>query len=77
MYEPVGRLDRVLVDHDVDMRGATVVETRVNGSHFRDTICISVPATAEPGLFAVESTGAAGFEGKGGVPAVHTGRIGW
>ena len=76
MYEPVGRFDQVLVDHEVDMRGATVVETRVDGSQLHNAVCVSVPTTAEPGLVAVESTGVAGFGAGGGVSTVHAGRIG-
>ena len=46
MYEPVSRLDPVLVDHEVNVRGTIVVEARVDRGHLHHTIRVSVPATA-------------------------------
>jgi len=71
MCEPIGRLDRILVNHEVDMGRAIVVETRVDGNKLHDPVCVSVPTTAEPGgNIRVAS-------GGGAIPAIHTGRIGW
>ena len=50
MYEPVLRLGPILVNHDVNVRGAPVVVTRIDGGHFDDAIGVGVPATTEPGL---------------------------
>lgn len=71
MCEPVGRLNRVLVNHEVDMGSAIVVETRVDGNQFHNAVCVGVPTTAEPG----GSTGEAGVGGA--IPAIHAGRICW
>jgi hypothetical protein len=77
VYEPVGRLDPVLVDHEMNVRSTVVVIFRVYSSHLHNAVRVSVPTAAEPCLAAVEGTGGSGFVGEGGVPAVHTGRIGW
>ena len=69
MYEPVVGLSPILVNHDVNMRGATGVETRVDGGHFHNTTRISVPTTTEPGLRAVERIGV--------VSAIEASCIGW
>jgi len=57
IYEPVGGLTPVLANHDVDVRGATVVVPGVDGSHLHHTIRISVPTAAEPALGVVEGRG--------------------
>ena len=67
MYEPVWSLSPVLVNHEVNVRGATAVETGINGAHFHHTIRVGVPTTTEPGLGAVET---------GTVSAVHAEGIG-
>ena len=66
MYEPVGRFDPVLVDHEMNVWSATIVVTRVDGNQLHNAVRVSVPAATEPGLVTVESTG-----------AVRTSRIGW
>ena len=77
MCEPVGRFYPVLVNHQVNVRGAIVVVGGVDSGQLHNAFFVSVPTTTEPGLAAVESTRAARFEAKGGVPAVQTGRVGW
>jgi len=57
MYEPVFGFSPVLVNHYVNVRGATVVETRVDGGHFYHTIRIGVPTTTEPGLTGLDRGG--------------------
>ena len=65
------------MDHEVNVWGVIVVVGRVDSGQLHNAVRVSVPTAAEPGLTAVESSGATGFEGEGAVPAVHTGRIGW
>ena len=65
MYEPVLRLNPVLVNNDVNKRRAASVVTKVDGGHLHNTIRIGVPAGMEPGLRAAESSGIA--------PAVRAG----
>jgi len=57
MYEPVTRLGPVLVNHEVDVGGATFVETRVDGGHLHDAFRVGVPTATEPALPPVETTG--------------------
>jgi len=57
MYEPVIRLTPVLVNHNVNVRGAAGIKTRVDCSYLHDTLCVGERTTTEPGLHAVESTG--------------------
>ena len=57
MHEPVFGLNPILVNHDVNVRSATGVETRVDGGHFHNTLRVSVPTTTKPGLCAVERIG--------------------
>ena len=74
MCEPIGGFDPVHVDHEVNVRGTIVVIGGVDGGHFHHAVLISVPATAEPGLAAVERAVLA--KAKGGITAVQSGRIG-
>ena len=57
MYEPISRFDPVLVNHNVNVWGATRVITRIDGGQLDHAVRVSVPTTAEPGLVAVEMTG--------------------
>jgi len=57
MYEPVSGFSPILVNHDVNVWGATGVVTRVDGGDFHNTIRVSVPTTTEPRLRAVERIG--------------------
>jgi len=57
MYEPVLRLSPVLVNHNVNVWGATVVVTRVDGGYLYHTIRVGVPTTTEPGLRGVGGVG--------------------
>jgi len=57
IYEPVARLGPVLVNHEVDVRGATFVVTRVDGGHLRDAFRVGVPTATEPALPTAETTG--------------------
>ena len=57
MYEPVFRLSPVRVNHEVSVRGATVVETRVDGGHLHNAVYVGVPTSTEEGLRAVEIVG--------------------
>ena len=66
VYEPISTFGPVLVNHEVNMWGAPIVVTRIDGGYFHHAICISVPTTAEPALRAVEI---------GTVPAVLAGGI--
>ena len=45
------------MNHNVDVRGATGVETRKDGGDLHHTIRVGVPTTTEEGLRAVESIG--------------------
>ena len=58
MYEPVCGLSPFLVNHNVDVLGATIVVTREYGSYLYHTIRVGVPTTTEPGL---RSVGRVGF----------------
>ena len=57
MYKPVSRLDPVLVNHEVDVRGATGIITGVDSGHLYHAIRIGIPTTTEPSLATVESAG--------------------
>jgi len=57
MYEPIGRLTPVTVNHDMNVWGTTGVVTGMDGSYLRHAIHIGVPTTTKPGLHAVESIG--------------------
>ena len=68
VHEPVVRLRPVLVNHDVNVRGAPVVVTRVDGGYLYHATGIGVPTTTKPGLRLVEAMGT--------VPAVIASCIG-
>jgi len=68
MYEPVFGLSPVLVNHNVNVRGATVVVTRVDGGYLYHTIRVGVPTTTEPGRRGVGRVGV--------VSAIEAGCIG-
>ena len=50
MYKPVVRLGPVLVNHEVNVRGAPGVVTRVYGGHLHHATGVSVPTATEEGL---------------------------
>ena len=58
MYEPVLRLGPVLVNHEVDVRGAPSIVTRVDGGDLHHAIGVGVPTTTEKGLRVVVVVGA-------------------
>ena len=57
MYEPVGGFSPVLVNHHVNVRGATGVVTRVDGGDLHYAIRVGVPTTTKEGLLAVKCIG--------------------
>ena len=57
MYEPVSGFSPVLVNHDMNVRGTTVVVTRVDGGDLHNSVRIGVPTTAEEGFRIVEIVG--------------------
>lgn len=58
MYEPVRRFSPVVVNHYMNVRGTTVVVTRVDGSHLYHAVRVSVPTATEPGFRVVVIVGA-------------------
>ena len=54
VHEPIGGLDPVLVNHDVNVWSAPSVVSGVNGGDLHHAIAVRVPATSEPGLLAIE-----------------------
>lgn len=68
MYEPVGGLSPVCANHDVNVRGATGVESGVDGGQLHNAVGVGVPSTSKPALRGVERSLV--------VCAVPAGRIG-
>ena len=69
MHEPVSGLNPVLVNHEVNMRGAVRVITGVDSGHLHHAIRVGVPTTTKPSHFAIDSIGV--------VPAIVASCIGW
>jgi len=55
MYEPIVSLGDALVDHEMDVGGSVIIETRVDCVHLDHAFLVTEPTTTKPGLRGLES----------------------